>query len=45
MTSEAIGSIKEWDSCRNPEEFYSVKEVLERIDIALEKLETLKEGL
>ena len=45
MTSKPVGPIKEWEFCRNPEEFDSVKEILERIDIALEKLETLKEGL
>jgi hypothetical protein len=28
-----------------PEEFDFVKELLDRIDIALERLETLKEGL
>jgi hypothetical protein len=45
LTSGPIGPIKEWDSCIKPEELDSVKEILERIDIALERLETLKEGL
>jgi len=30
---------------RHPEETYLVKEILDRIDTALERLETLKEGL
>jgi hypothetical protein len=30
---------------KNPEEFDLVKEILDRIDSALERLESLKEGL
>ncbi len=45
MTSGPNGSIKEWQSGRNIEEFDFVKEILDRIDSALKRLETLKEGL
>jgi hypothetical protein len=45
LTPEAFRSIKEWDCWKNIEELDSVKEILDRIDTSLQRLETLKEGL
>ena len=45
MTWDPIGPIKECDFRQTLEESEFVKEILDRIDNALERLETLKEGL
>jgi hypothetical protein len=45
LTSGPFGPIKECDFCTTLKEFGVVKEILDRIDNALARLNTLKEGL